>query len=144
MSLERQAGAGGLPGGETPERNRIPRHRSGGYQHDERRDRVDALAGSRPQSLHEEGDAGVLVAGKRARGAEEAQRHHETARDIVGPFDGRGQHVAIEDRERNDDKVGRQQQRRDRVDRGEQQGEPAESRGTQAKQEGGRRTGRRR
>ena len=65
-------------------------------------------AGARPQSLHEEGDAGVLVAGKRARRAEEAQRHHETARDVVGPFDGRGQHIAIEDRERHDDEVGRQ------------------------------------
>ncbi len=106
--FERQAGARSLPGGETPERNRVPRHRSGGHEHDQRRQRVDALAGPRPQSLHEEGDAGVLVAGKRARGAEEAQRHHETACDVVGPFDGRGQHVAIKDRERNDDEVRRQ------------------------------------
>ena len=35
--FQRQAGAGGLPGGETPERNRVPRHRCGGHQHDQRR-----------------------------------------------------------------------------------------------------------
>jgi hypothetical protein len=136
--FQRQAGAGGLPGGETPERHRIPRHGRGGRQHDQRRNGVDPPASQRPQPLDKEGDAGVLVAGKRARGAEEAQRHHETARHVVGPLDRRGQHVAIEDREQHHDEVGRQQERSDRIDDSEQDGEPAASRAARARRERGR------
>ena len=142
--FQRQAGTGGLPGGETPERHRVPRHRRGGHQHDQRRHGVDPPASLRPQSLDEEGDARVLAAGERARRAEEAQRHHETARHVVGPLDRRRQNVAIEDRQRHDDEIGRQQERGERIDEREQDGEPVAYRGSQSRREDGRWTGRRR
>ena len=72
-------------------------------QHDQRGDRLDMRrARSSPQLLHEECDADVLVARESARGAEEAQRHHQPAGDVVGPLDRRREHVSIKDREQND------------------------------------------
>ena len=125
--FERQARARRLARRETPERDRIPRHRRRRDEHYQRRQGFDALTHSWAELLDEERDADILVARQRAGRAEEAQRHHQPAGDVVGPFDRRRQHVAVEHRKQHHAEVRREQQRRYRVHQRQQHRQRAPS-----------------
>jgi len=77
-------------------------------------------ARSRRQLVDEKGDAGIVAAGERAGGAEEARAHHQPARDVVGPFHRRVEPVAQHHGDADHQQVRDQQQRGDRIADGKQ------------------------
>ena len=130
--FEGEAGTGGLADGLGAKGQGVPADAGGGDCNHEGPGGVDDAAGGGRQEVGEKSDADVLAAGKGAGGAKEAESDHEAAGDVVGPFDGVVEDVAVEHAERDHDEVGGQKQPADDVD-GEKEGGDEETAGQRAR-----------
>ena len=120
--FQRQAGAGGLAGGQRSQLDGVVGDVAGDQHDQQRARRIDqrraAAAGSRSTKKATPAfspRASALAAPKKARA------DHQPARDVVGPFDRRIEAEAQQHRGADDHEIGGQQDGRDRVAEAKQQ-----------------------